>query len=81
MYPGGVQTGQVKEEQEVHSGQINDIRFSADGTHFVTAARDMTSKLIDTVSLEVRSRLLPCLPLNIFALYIATVPAWSRTKP
>ena len=48
-----MQTGQVKEEQEVHSGQINDIRFSADGTHFVTASADMTAKLIDTLSLEV----------------------------
>jgi len=54
-----VQTGQVKEEQEVHGGQINDIRFSADGTHFVTASADMTSKLIDTQSLEVRSHAVP----------------------
>ena len=51
------QTGQVKEEQEVHGGQINDIRFSADGTHFVTASADMTSKLIDTQSLEARSHI------------------------
>ena len=37
----------------MHGGQINDIRFSADGTHFVTASADMTAKLIDTLTLEV----------------------------
>ncbi len=42
----------------MHGGQINDIRFSADGTHFVTASADMTSKLIDTQSLEARSQAL-----------------------
>ena len=41
----------------MHSGQINDIRFSADGTHFVTASADMTAKLIDTLSLEARPSL------------------------
>jgi hypothetical protein len=51
--PATAQTGNVKEEREVHGGQINDIRFSADGTHFVTASADMTAKLIDTLTLEV----------------------------
>ena len=53
------QTGKVKEETEVHGGQINDIRFSADGTHFVTASADMTAKLIDTSTLEARRPVMP----------------------
>lgn len=48
-----VETGQVKEERLVHDSQINDIRFSADGTHFVTASADLSAKLIDTLTLEV----------------------------
>jgi len=48
-----LQTGQVKEERLVHDSQINDIRFSADGTHFVTASADLSAKLIDTLTLEV----------------------------
>jgi WD40 repeat protein len=42
------QTGKVKEESKVHDSQINDLKLSADGTHFITASSDKTGKLVDT---------------------------------
>jgi WD40 repeat protein len=50
-----VQTGEVKEEKELHEKQINDIKMSPDGTHFITASSDKTAKLVDTQTLEVSS--------------------------
>lgn len=43
----------MKEENLIHDSQINDIRFSTDGTHFVTASADLSAKLVDTLTLEV----------------------------
>lgn len=51
-----VQTGQVKEEKEIHEKQINDMKMAVDGTHFVTASSDKTAKLVDTQTLEVGLR-------------------------
>lgn len=48
-----LQTGQVKEEKEVHEKQINDLKMAPDGTHFITASSDKTAKLVDTQTLEV----------------------------
>lgn len=48
-----MQTGEVKEEREIHEKQINDIKMSPDGTHFITASSDKTAKLVDTQTLEV----------------------------
>ncbi len=44
----GSQTGEVKEEKKVHDAQINDLKMSADGTHFITASADRSAKLIDS---------------------------------
>ena len=44
----GSQTGEVKDEKKVHDAQINDLKMSADGTHFITASADKTAKLIDS---------------------------------
>jgi WD40 repeat protein len=48
-----MQTGEVKEERDIHEKQINDIKMSPDGTHFITASSDKTAKLVDTQTLEV----------------------------
>lgn len=48
-----VETGQVKEEKEIHERQINDLKMAPDGTHFITASSDKTAKLVDTQTLEV----------------------------
>ena len=47
------QTGKLIFENPIHGGQINEMRFSVDGTHFITASTDKTAKLVDTQSLEV----------------------------
>lgn len=41
------------DEVQIHGGAINDMRFSVDESHFVTASMDKTARLIDTCSLEV----------------------------
>ena len=38
----------MKEEKEIHKKQINDIKLSQDGTHFITASADNSCKLVDT---------------------------------
>lgn len=43
-----MQTGDLKEERKIHDGQINDLKMSQDGTHFITASSDKSAKLIDT---------------------------------
>lgn len=48
-----VETGQMVQEAQVHGDSINDMRFSVDESHFITASLDKTAKLIDTVSFEV----------------------------
>ncbi|GMH45617.1 hypothetical protein BSKO_13574 [Bryopsis sp. KO-2023] len=48
-----VETGKLLHEVKAHGDAINDMRFSVDDSHFVTASLDKTAKLIDTVSLEV----------------------------
>jgi len=48
-----VETGDLKEERKIHDGQINDLKMSQDGTHFITASSDKSAKLIDTQTLEI----------------------------
>ncbi|CAD7704107.1 unnamed protein product [Ostreobium quekettii] len=48
-----VETGKIIFENRIHAEQINDLRFSGDGTHFITGSSDKTAKLVDTRTLEV----------------------------
>ena len=48
-----LQTGKEVESKQLHKDIIQDLQMSVDGTHFITASTDMTSKLIDTLTLEV----------------------------
>lgn len=41
------------EEAKIHGDAINDMRFSVDESHFITASMDKTAQLVDTCSLEV----------------------------
>ena len=40
-------------DKHVHDKMINDMRFSTDYTHFVTASTDRFAKLVDTETFEV----------------------------
>lgn len=44
-------TGKKSLDAQGHKGQINDMQFSKDGTMFVTASKDHTSKLFDSETL------------------------------
>lgn len=48
-----LQKGEKVEHLQIHKQQIMDMQFSKDGTHFVTASRDYSAKLVDTKSFEV----------------------------
>lgn len=48
-----VQTGKQLEEVELHDKQINDLQFSVDESHFITASGDKTAKLVDAQTLQV----------------------------
>ena len=48
-----VQTGKITAENRIHDLDIKDMRFSKDGTHFVTASGDRTSKIVDAQDLTV----------------------------
>lgn len=41
------------DHQQIHKGQIMDMQFAKDGTHFITASRDFSAKLLDTRTFEV----------------------------
>jgi translation initiation factor 3 subunit I len=43
-----VETGKCLAEAKLHEKQIGDMQMSVDGTHFITASTDRTSKLVDT---------------------------------
>ena len=43
-----VETGKCVAEAALHGKQVMDMQMSADGTHFITASSDRTSKLVDT---------------------------------
>ena len=47
------QTGKVTAENRIHDADIKDMQFSNDGTHFITASGDRTSKLVDAQDLQV----------------------------
>ena len=46
------QTGKNVESVKAHSDIIMDLQMAPDGTHFITASRDLSAKLLDTVTLE-----------------------------
>ena len=48
-----VQTGKITAENRIHDLDIKDMRFSRDGTHFITASGDRTSKIVDAQDLTV----------------------------
>jgi len=43
-----VETGQHLQTEYLHEKHIKDLKFSEDGTHFITASTDKTSKLVDS---------------------------------
>lgn len=48
-----IETGDMTKEYSIHEGSIRDMKFSSDGTHFITASIDKTAKLIDSKSFQV----------------------------
>lgn len=48
-----VQTGKITAENRIHDLDIKDMRFSKDGTHFITASGDRTAKIVDAQDLTV----------------------------
>lgn len=48
-----LQTGKITAENRIHDADIKDMQFSKDGTHFITASGDRTSKLVDSQDLQV----------------------------
>ena len=48
-----MQTGKITAENRIHDLDIKDMRFSKDGTHFITASGDRTSKIVDAQDLTV----------------------------
>lgn len=48
-----MQTGKITAENRIHDADIKDMRFSQDGTHFITASGDRTSKIVDAQDLQV----------------------------
>ncbi|DBA93000.1 hypothetical protein WJX79_006086 [Trebouxia sp. C0005] len=48
-----VETGKITAENRIHDADIKDMQLSKDGTHFITASGDRTSKLVDSQDLQV----------------------------
>ncbi len=48
-----MQTGKITAENRIHDADIKDMQLSKDGTHFITASGDRTSKLVDSQDLQV----------------------------
>ncbi|PSC70882.1 eukaryotic translation initiation factor 3 subunit I-like [Micractinium conductrix] len=63
-----VETGKCVAEAALHGKQVMDMQMSADGTHFITASSDRTSKLVDTQSFEVMKEYKSAAPINSAAL-------------
>ncbi|PRW45076.1 Eukaryotic translation initiation factor 3 subunit I [Chlorella sorokiniana] len=63
-----VETGKVLQEAQLHEKQISDMQMSVDGTHFITASPDRTSKLVDTQSFEVLKEYKSAAPINSAAI-------------
>lgn len=47
-----VKTGEIIKKSKDHTQKINDMQLSKDGTMFITASKDFTSRLFDTATLE-----------------------------
>lgn len=52
LYQYSAKSGEMLMNAKEHSWQINDIQLSRDVTMFVTASKDNTAKLFDSMSLE-----------------------------
>lgn len=63
-----VETGKLLLEAQLHTKQVMDVQISADGTHFVTASTDRTSKLVDTATFEVMKTYTSQVPINSAAI-------------
>ena len=63
-----VETGKMMEEVQVHEKTIQDMQMSPDGTHFITASTDRSSKLVDTQSLQVLKTYPSQVPVNSAAI-------------
>lgn len=63
-----VETGKMLLEAPLHEKHIMDMQLSPDGTHFITASIDRTSKLVDTQSLEVLKTYRSAVPVNSAAI-------------
>jgi translation initiation factor 3 subunit I len=48
-----VETGKLLQTESVHEKSINDLRWSQDGTHFITASTDKSAKLVDADTFEI----------------------------
>ena len=47
------ETGKCLQSEQIHDKIINDLKFSQDGTHFVTASTDKNARLVDADTFEV----------------------------
>merc|ERR1712232_796543 len=48
-----VETGKHLQTNHIHEKIINDLKFSVDSSHFITASADKTAKLIDSESFQI----------------------------
>lgn len=63
-----VETGKLLLEEQLHKKQVMDVQMSPDGTHFITASTDCTSKLVDTQTLQVLKTYTSQVPINSAAI-------------
>ncbi|KAL6768728.1 EIF3I [Auxenochlorella protothecoides x Auxenochlorella symbiontica] len=63
-----VETGKELAAEHVHEKNIQDLQMSVDGTHFITASVDCSSKLVDTQTLAVLKTYQSNVPVNSAAL-------------
>lgn len=57
-------TGENVGHHEVHKGLINDMQYSKDQSHFITASKDCVSKTLDTSTMEVLKQFKTERPVN-----------------
>ena len=58
------QTGKQLAEKAVHTDSIGDLQMANDCSHFVTASKDKTAKLVDAQTLEVMKTYATEYPVN-----------------
>ena len=62
------ETGKLLQTAELHEKIINDVKFSEDKTHFVTASTDQKCHLVDTTTFEILRTYKPERPCNTAAI-------------